>query len=68
MVGVMTAAVSWVFAPITFTIKVLGRLLAAVLGFAFMVAGVALSLTVIGAIAGVPMFVFGLLLAIRSIF
>ncbi len=67
MVGVMTA-VSWVFAPITFTIKVLGRLLAAVLGFAFMVAGVALSLTVIGAIAGVPMFVFGLLLAIRSIF
>jgi hypothetical protein len=65
----MTAsATTWILAPIAITVKVLGRLLAAVLGFAFMAAGIALSLTVIGAIAGVPMFIFGLLLAIRSIF
>jgi hypothetical protein len=64
----MSSALSWVFAPAAFAVRVLGRLLAALLGFALMAAGIALSLTVIGAIAGVPMFVFGLLLAVRSIF
>jgi hypothetical protein len=59
---------SVLLSPVTFTIRALGRVLAAVLGLALMAVGVALTMTVIGAIAGVPMFVFGLLLAIRSVF
>lgn len=62
------SAVAWVFAPFAFLIRVLGRLLAAALGFALMALGIALSLTVVGAILGVPIFVFGLLLAVRAIF
>jgi hypothetical protein len=54
--------------PFTALIALLGRLLAALLGFALMIAGVALTLSVVGAPLGVPLFVFGLLLAIRSLF
>lgn len=45
-----------------------GRLLAVVLGGVFMLVGLILSLTLIGAVIGVPLFVLGLLLALRGIF
>lgn len=54
--------------PFTALIALLGRLLAALLGLALMIAGVVLTLSVVGAPLGVPLFVFGLLLAIRSLF
>jgi hypothetical protein len=49
-------------------IQVTGRLVAAILGLVLMIVGVVLCLTVIGAIAGVPLIVFGLLLVLRGFF
>ena len=46
----------------------LGRLLCAVIGIALMIAGTALCLTVIGAIAGAPLLVVGLLMVVKSLF
>lgn len=63
-----TARPSLLFWPFTTLIKLLGRLFAALLGLILMAAGVALTMTVLGAPVGVPMFIFGLLLAIRSLF
>ena len=45
-----------------------GRLLAVVLGLVLMIVGVVLCVTIIGAIAGVPMIIVGFLLVIRGIF
>lgn len=49
-------------------IALTGRLVAAVLGLVLMVAGVLISLTVVGAIVGVPLAIFGFLLMLRSLF
>ncbi len=48
--------------------KLAGRLVLLAIGFVLMIAGVIISLTVIGAVIGVPLIVIGLILAIRSIF
>jgi len=45
-----------------------GRVVAVVLGLVFMIVGIILSLTVIGAFIGVPMAVTGLLLTLRGLF
>ena len=45
-----------------------GRLVAVILGLVFLIVGVVLSLTVIGAIVGVPFIVFGFMLIIRGLF
>jgi hypothetical protein len=45
-----------------------GRLMAAVLGLVLMIVGVVVSLTVIGAIVGIPLIVFGFLLILRGLF
>lgn len=63
-----TARPSLLLWPFTTLVKLLGRLLAALLGLLLMIAGVALTMTVLGAPVGIPMFIFGMLLAIRSIF
>ena len=49
-------------------ITLTGRLVAAILGLVFMIVGVVVSLTVIGAIIGVPLIVFGFLLILRGFF
>lgn len=49
-------------------VNLTGRLLAVILGFALMIAGVLLSITVIGAIIGIPLILFGVLLVIRGLF
>lgn len=49
-------------------VEVTGRFVAAILGLILMVAGVVLTLTIVGAIAGIPLFTFGLLLVIRGFF
>ncbi len=49
-------------------IKLTGRLVAAIVGVVLMIAGVALSLTVIGAIVGVPLLIFGFMLTVRGLF
>lgn len=45
-----------------------GRLVAVILGLVFLIVGVVLTITVIGAIVGVPFIIFGLLLMLRGLF
>ncbi len=49
-------------------IALTGRLLAAVLGLVLMIVGVLLSITVIGAVAGIPLIIFGFMLLVRGLF
>jgi hypothetical protein len=49
-------------------LELTGRLVALVLGLILLVLGVVLSLTGIGAIIGIPMVLFGLLLIVRGFF
>lgn len=49
-------------------IKLTGRLVAAVLGLAFLIVGVVLTVLVITAPIGIPMIAFGFLLMVRGIF
>ena len=45
-----------------------GRFVAMVLGLVFIIVGVIVSLTVVGAIVGIPMAIIGLLLFLKGIF
>jgi hypothetical protein len=49
-------------------VRLTGRMLAAVLGAVLMLAGVLVSLTVVGAIIGIPLAVIGLLIILRGLF
>ena len=49
-------------------VEMTGRFVAMVLGIVFIVVGVLVSLTIIGAIVGVPLAIIGLLLLLRGIF
>ena len=67
--------VPWILWPfyavwkiLTFILNVTGRILCAIVGLAMMAAGVALSLSIVGAIVGVPLATFGFLLTVRALF
>ncbi len=49
-------------------VEMTGRFVAMVLGIVFIVVGVIVSLTIIGAIVGIPLAVVGLLLFLRGLF
>lgn len=49
-------------------VEMTGRFVAMVLGIVFIVVGILVSLTIIGAIVGIPLAVIGLLLLLRGIF
>ena len=49
-------------------VELTGRFVAMVLGIVFIIVGVIVSLTIIGAIVGVPLAIVGLLLLLRGIF
>lgn len=49
-------------------VEMTGRFVAMVLGIVFMIVGVIVSLTIIGAIVGVPLALIGLLLFFRGLF
>jgi hypothetical protein len=49
-------------------VELTGRFVAMVLGLVLMLVGALVSLTIIGAIVGVPLFIVGLLLTLRGIF
>jgi len=53
---------------LTWVLKLTGRIISAVVGLGLMAAGVAVSLTVVGAPIGVPVAAFGFLLLIRALF
>ena len=49
-------------------VELTGRFVAMVLGIVFIIVGVIVSLTIIGAIVGVPLAFIGLLLVLRGVF
>jgi len=53
---------------VTGILMLTGRLVAVILGLVFILVGALLSATVIGAIVGVPLLLFGGLLVIRGLF
>ncbi|MFC1558404.1 hypothetical protein ACFL40_03515 [candidate division KSB1 bacterium] len=65
----------WIFWPIAalwdlvaFILSLTGRLIGIVIAFIFMVVGIILMFTLVGAIIGIPLFIIGFLLIVRSIF
>ena len=67
--------VPWVLWPfyavwklLTLILNITGRIICALLGIGLMIAGVAISLSVIGAVLGIPLAAFGFLLAVRALF
>lgn len=57
----------WLWNFIAYIVTLTGRLVAVILGMAFMLVGVILSLTVVGAIVGIPIFIIGVLLVVRGL-
>ena len=53
---------------LTFVLELVGRMLCALLGIGLMAAGVAVSLSIVGAIVGIPLAALGFLLLVRSVF
>ena len=53
---------------LTFILKAIGRLLCALLGLAIMIAGAAITMSVVGAPVGIPLAILGFLLLVRAIF
>ena len=49
-------------------LRLTGRVLAAILGLAFMIIGISLTFLVVAAPVGIPLIILGFLLTIRSIF
>ncbi len=59
-------AASWKLLAVI--VEMTGRFVAMALGLVLMLAGVIISLTIIGAIVGVPLAIIGLLLLLRGMF
>ena len=66
---------SWLLWPfialwrlVTTILEMTGRFVALVLGLVFMLVGALVSLTIVGAIVGIPLFIVGFLLVLRGIF
>ncbi|NWG33350.1 MAG: hypothetical protein HXY42_02830 [Chloroflexi bacterium] len=62
----------WPFAAIwkllAVIVEMTGRLIAMILGIVLMIVGALVSLTVIGAIVGIPLAIIGLLLFLKGVF
>ncbi len=61
----------WPFAALwnffAYLVGLTGRLAAIALGITLMIVGVIVSLTIVGAVVGIPLFAFGALLVIRGL-
>jgi len=53
---------------VNFVLSVMGRLITAAVGFMLIIIGIVISLTVVGAVVGIPLGLVGTLLLIRAIF
>lgn len=69
------SASSWVLWPLralwrllTWILELTGRFVAVTIGVVLMIGGAVISVTVIGAIIGVPLAVFGFMLVLRGLF
>ena len=57
----------WLWNFIAYIITLTGRLVAVILGGVLILVGVILTITVVGAIVGVPFFIIGVLLVVRGL-
>ena len=53
---------------IAMIVEFTGRIVAVVLGAVLMIVGIVVSLTIIGAVVGIPLAILGLLLVLRGLF
>ena len=53
---------------VSMLVQLTGILLALAIGFVFMILGVALSMTVVGAVIGVPLLFLGIMITLRAIY
>lgn len=53
---------------LTFVLKIVGRLICSILGLGFMIAGIAITMSVVGAPIGIPLASLGFLLLLRAVF
>jgi len=67
--------VPWILWPfyalwkiLTFILNVTGRIICAIVGLSLMVIGVAISMSIVGAIIGIPLASFGFLMTVRALF
>jgi hypothetical protein len=58
---------AWLWNLIAYIVMLTGRLLAVALGLALMLVGVILTITVVGAIGGIPLLIIGVLLVVRGL-
>jgi hypothetical protein len=58
-------AIWWLLSTI---LEFTGRLVAAILGVVFMIVGLVVSLTIVGAVVGIPLAILGFMLTIRALF
>jgi len=70
-----TRSISWVWWPVTALwhllstiVELTGRFVAMVLGGVLILAGFLISLTLVGAIIGVPLMIVGAMLALKGLF
>jgi hypothetical protein len=64
----LLAPLAWLWNLVSFILGMTGRLLAVVLGFVFLVLGILATLTVVGAIIGIPLVIVGFALVVRGLF
>ena len=58
----------WIWQLLALIVGMTGRLVAVLLGLVLMIAGVLVSVTVVGLIIGIPLIFVGVLLVIRGLF
>ena len=57
----------WIWNLIAYIVMLTGRLVAVLIGLVLIFVGAILTITVVGAIAGIPLLLFGILLVIRGL-
>ena len=67
--------VPWILWPfyalwklLTLILNITGRILCALLGIVLMITGVAITMSIVGAVLGIPLAAFGFLLTVRALF
>lgn len=58
----------WIWELLALIVRMTGRLVAVILGLVLMIAGVLVSVTVVGLIIGIPLIFVGVLLVIHGLF
>jgi hypothetical protein len=68
MLGILLLPFKLVWGVLTWVLNLSGRFIAILIGLVSMVVGVLLTITIIGGIVGIPLFIFGFMLILRGLF